>query len=530
MNALLLYADSLQARQVEEILRSRGHVIRRLATGEEALADCLAEPAELIVVDLIADRVAGLELCRRLRATEAGAWAVVLAIASSNEPREIEGVIRAGVDDYVAEHDSASVAAIRIALAEHRCEDKQNRRNILGRLHRAEARLLDMLETAPDAIVGCEADGTITLMNEQAVRLTGYQRAELIGQVIEVLLPEAARAAHVGYRDRFFAYPATRPMGIAKNLKLRRKNGVEIDVDICLGYQEDGDRVFAVAAIRDITERRRMEEELRLAKQETERAYERIRREIEAAARVQQALLPTTLPRTDRFRFAFRYHPCADLGGDALNVFWLNDMQIGLYLLDVSGHGVAASLLSVALARQLAPSNATLTPNPASEDYRPVAAPLATPGEVARNLNRWFLSHPTAEQYFTMIYGVLDVPSKQFRYVSAGHPPMLLTRADGTSQWLPSTAIPLGFDEDADFEEGQVQVEPGDRLLLYSDGVTEAANGAEDMFGAEQLRRAVSEGGDDSLETMMSKLIEEVLDWSSGVPSDDVSLLALEVR
>jgi phosphoserine phosphatase RsbU/P len=526
MKALLLQDDSSPGPNFEESLRSRGHDVRCVTTTEEALAAFLGDPPDIVVLDVAEDREARLELCRRLRETDFGAWAVFLAITSSNESRDVEGVMGSGIDDYVAERDSPSVAAIRIALAEHRFEEKQSRRAILGRLHRAETRLQDMLETAPDAIVGCEADGTITLMNEQAVHLTGYERSELIGKALEVLLPEPIRTAHIGYRDRFFAHPATRPMGVAKNLKLLRKNGSIIDVDICLGYQEDGDRVYAVAAIRDITERRRMEEELRLAKQETEKAYERIRREIEAAARVQQALLPTNLPQTDQLLFAFQYHPCADLGGDALNAFWLDESHIGLYLLDVSGHGVAASLLSVALARLLAPGHGVSAIIP----DRSTTSRLGTPAEVATSLNHWFLSHPTAEQYFTMIYGVLDTATLHFTYVSAGHPSMLLTRTSGEVEWLPSTGMPVGFDESAVFEEGLVRLQPGDRLLLYSDGVTEAANAAGEMFGDGRMRQVVSDYGHVPLEAMMSRLTNRVLDWSGGATSDDVSQLGLEVR
>ena len=374
MTVMVLRLSAARWLQVEESLRSRGHELLLQDDVGAALSEFACRPTELVVVDLTGDCELGLEFCRRLRETEGGAWAVILAVTADNHSQVVNEAVRAGVDDYLSTQDAAQVCAIRIALAEYRYGEKQSRRDILGRLHRAESRLQEILETAPDAIVGCGSDGTISLMNEQAVRLTGYDRAELLGRLIEDLLPESFREVHVGYRNRFFAHPASRPMGVAQNLKLRRKNGAEIDVDICLGYQEDGNRVVAVAAIRDITERRRMEEELRLAKQETERAYERIRREIEAAARVQQALLPTSLPRTDRVRFAFRYHPCADLGGDALGVFWLNDKQIGLYLLDVSGHGVAASLLSVALARQLAPGNGGMTPHPAADDGRSNAA------------------------------------------------------------------------------------------------------------------------------------------------------------
>jgi sigma-B regulation protein RsbU (phosphoserine phosphatase) len=515
---------------LEDILRARGHDLHIQEGHEGALAELAAAPFGLVVVDLTADRERGLELCRRLRELPDGGWSVLLVVTPSNQPQQVEEALHAGADDYLFCEDPASVWGIRLAIAEHRFADKQGRRAMLRELSRTESRFQELLETAPDAILGCDADGRISLMNEQAVRLTGYDRAELRGLSIEALVPGPLRQAHAEHRRRFFQRPAARPMGTGIDLRLRRKDGGEIDVDICLGYHREGDRLYAIAAIRDITERRRMQEELRLAKEATERAYERIHREVEAAARVQQALLPTCLPRPERARFAYQYHPCAELAGDGLNVFWLDENNIGLYILDVSGHGVAAALLSVALARLLSPAF-----GPPSSLRAPVAsvtdAPrLAQPAEVARGLNEWFLAKPTAEQFFTMIYGVLELPSLRLRYASAGHPSLLLTHADRAPEWLPSTGPPIGIIGDAAFEEKVVTLQPGDRALLYSDGVTEAHNPSGEMFGAARLYRAVVGATAMPLEALLQGLREEVLAWSHGRANDDLSLLALEVQ
>jgi sigma-B regulation protein RsbU (phosphoserine phosphatase) len=301
-------------------------------------------------------------------------------------------------------------------------------------------------------------------------------------------------------------------------------------VDICLGYHRERDQLYAIAAIRDITERRRMEEELRLAKEATEKAYERIHREVEAAARVQQALLPTDLPRPNRVRFAYQYHPCAELAGDGLNVFWLDKNNIGLYLLDVSGHGVAASLLSVALAHLLSPAfgSSTLLRVPAANVTD--APRLAPPAEVVRSLNEWFLANPTGEQFFTMIYGILEVPSLRLRYVSAGHPSMLLAHPERNPESLPSTGPPIGVIGDAEFEEKVVALQAGDRILLYSDGITEASNQTGEMFGAARLHRMIWDAAAIPPEELLQNILKEVLSWSYDGPSDDLSLLILEIE
>jgi sigma-B regulation protein RsbU (phosphoserine phosphatase) len=530
MRTLLLSDPVARSSELEAGLRVRGHDVRRFHQLERALAEFAATPFELVVVALTGDRERGLDFCRRLRKLPDGAWAVVLAITATNHLHEVQEAIRAGADDYLFQDDPASIHDIRLAIAEDRCADKQSRRAMLLELRRSESRFQELLETAPDAILGCDEDGRIHLMNEQAVRLTGYDRAELRGLFIEALVPEPLRQAHAEERCRFFQQPTARPMGRGLDLVLRRKDGGQINVDICLGYHRDGEQLYAIAAIRDITERRRMEQELRLAKEATERAYERIHREVGAAARVQQALLPAALPRSERVRFAYEYHPCAELAGDGLNVFWLDDSHIGLYLLDVSGHGVAASLLSVALARLLSPAFGSPTLLRGQAASAAEARHFVGPADVARSVNQWFLANPTADQFFTMIYAILEVPSLRLQYVSAGHPSMALARSDGSAEWLPSTGIPIGVIPDAVFEESVIALRSGDRLLLYSDGITETRNEPGEMFGSARLRQVMSDAAALPVESFLRNLLGNVLAWSQEEPSDDLSLLALEVR
>src|SRR5262249_55034382 len=150
-----------------------------------------------------------------------------------------------------------------------------------------------------------DGDGRVELMNAQAERLSGYARSELLGRPVEMLVPAPTREAHVRHRQSFFARPAARPIGGGRDLALRRKDGGEVRVDISLAVQRSGDRAYAIAAVRDVTERQRIEEELRQARAVAERAYERIRRDVQAAAVVQRSLLPVRLPATEQIRFAW---------------------------------------------------------------------------------------------------------------------------------------------------------------------------------------------------------------------------------
>jgi sigma-B regulation protein RsbU (phosphoserine phosphatase) len=500
---------------VQRHLKERGHALRREADREEALARFADDPPDLVVLDVGADRSGGLDWCRRLRRLPAAAWCVLLVVAAELRLEDLEEAIGAGADDYLLWADGEEVVALRLALAEHRFEDRAARRSALSALSRSETRLRDLLETAPDAILRIDSEGRIGMLNEQAELLTGYRREELLGQPVEVLVPAAKRDAHVLHRQRFFARPATRPMGTGLELWLRRKNGAEVAVDICLGFHREDGQPYAVAAIRDITERRRMEQELRLAKQAAERAYERIRQDLQAAAGVQQSLLPTRAPQVPGARLAWRYLPCADLGGDGLNVFPAGPSRLGAYLLDVSGHGVAAALLSVSLARQLPPQNMDRAD---------------APGEVATRLNRWLLADPANEQFFTMVYGILDVGSLVFRYVSAGHLDLLHLSAAGEARFEPGLAMPVGIRPDAMFPEQELQLRPGDTLLLYSDGIIESQDAERRLFGRDRLCRCVVESRAQGLDACVDRVLHAVEAWAGGASHDDVSVLALTVE
>ncbi len=133
-----------------------------------------------------------------------------------------------------------------------------------------ELRARDLLEAAPDAIVVVDRSGRIVLVNSQTEKLFGYARADLIGQAIEMLVPETHRGRHVGQRDAFIAHPSVRPMGSAKDLSGRRRDGSEVPVEISLSPLHTSEGVFISAAIRDISERREVQEALRLARDELE--------------------------------------------------------------------------------------------------------------------------------------------------------------------------------------------------------------------------------------------------------------------
>ena len=203
--------------------------------------------------------------------------------------------------------------------------------------------------------------------------------------------------------------------------------------------------------------------------------------------------------------------------------------SVGMYLLDVSGHGVPAALLSVTLSRVLTTSDAGSTILMARDQNakRPTIIP---PGEVAARLNRRFPMSGQRNQYFTMVYAVLDTQTRMLRHAIAGHPAPLLVKRGRSPQPLTGGGFPIGMIEDAEFDDESIQLEPGDRLYFYSDGITEAVNSQGVMLQAEGLIRLIEDNQAGSLNDALASCVEEFKRWCDSVPfTDDISLLALEI-
>ena len=274
---------------------------------------------------------------------------------------------------------------------------------------------------------------------------------------------------------------------------------------------------------RAVDEAVRLERRLAERNRELEKVNARMTRDLRAAARVQGTFLPKAPPPVPGAAFAWVFRPCEELAGDGLNVFPLDDRRVGLYVLDVSGHGVASALLSVSVVRTLAPPS-----DPATILARDGRNPVS-PAEVAAELNRRFPFDADTSQFFTILYGVLDVATGSFEYVSAGQPGPIVLSPDGTPTVLDGRGVPIGLAE-GPYEDRGVVLGPGDRLILYSDGIPEAMGPADTTFGEARLLDALRRGRAMPLDASLDALCREVEAWCGDAgPRDDISLLAVEI-
>jgi phosphoserine phosphatase RsbU/P len=257
------------------------------------------------------------------------------------------------------------------------------------------------------------------------------------------------------------------------------------------------------------------------------KANDRMSRDLQAAARIQETFLPRAAPEIPGLEFAWIYRPCDELAGDGLNIVSLGNGKVGLYILDVSGHGVASALLSVTLSRLLSPPS---DPSSILIRNRGVADrfDVTPPAEVAASLNRLFPFDSATEQYATMIYGILDGATGEFRYVSAGHPGPVHLPSGADPVILESAGSPISLADDV-YDERSVCLGAGDRLYLYSDGVTEAMDPLGQQFGNSRLLAAIGQGRFETLQQSVATLLSLIEQWhGTEKPHDDISILALE--
>ena len=367
-------------------------------------------------------------------------------------------------------------------------------------------------------------DMPLIYVNEGFERLTGYSPEEVLGRNCRFLQGDETDSSAA--------------QEIRRALRERRECTVEI-----LNYRKDGTRFWNRLALTpiqddagqlthyigiqsDITARKEAEEQLKAATQNLEMVYRRMKSDLEMAARIQRTLLPSEEFRMKGVKLAWLLRPCDELAGDALNLLNLDGRHLGVYMIDVSGHGVGAALLSVTLSR-------VLTPQPDQSClFRPLpggGVELCSPSQVADYLNRQFPMDLRTTQYFTFFYGVLNTHSGEFRYINAGHPAPILAGGKASPSLIRGSGFPVGMLPEPDYQEESLKLKVGQRLYLYTDGVIEASDSNDQDFGTKRLMELVRDGMGLPLDVSIQRVAAAVEQWCAPAhPLDDISLLALE--
>lgn len=368
---------------------------------------------------------------------------------------------------------------------------------------RAEEHFRLLLESAPDGMVIVDEQGRIALVNAQAERLFGYGREEIVGQPVEMLLPDRYRLVHRRQRNGFAQEPHARPMGSRPDLAARRKDGSEFLSEISLSPIESEDGMLIACAIRDVTERRRGERALR------ENAVQ-----LMAAQRIQEYLLPRKSPLLPGFDIAGASFPAEFAAGDQFEYLPMAGDCLGLVVGDVSGHGFSSALL-------MAVNHAYL---------RAMAAMRHSMQSILAFANDALLQEIEENRFITLFFGRLDPRQRVLTYVSAGHPTGYVLGGDGRLKHrLESTTLPLGVLSGIEFPEGPlVRFQSGDLLLLVTDGILESrqAGDKDKFFGSDRTIEAIRACRHLPAGEIVQRLYQTVRAFSGGEQQeDDITLI-----
>lgn len=381
----------------------------------------------------------------------------------------------------------------------------------------SEQRFRKIFDHSNDAILIVDViQDEILDANSRASEMLGYDRRELLSTPVSAIHPnEMPRLLD------FAKSVSSNGQGWTDELTCLTKSGQFLPAEISASFIEIHGRSCMIALVRDISQRRQAEERL-------QRANDRMRRDLEAAARVQESLLPQAPLDLPGLNVAWAFNPCDELAGDIFDVYPFDERCVGLYILDVSGHGVVSALLSVTLNRVLSPEPSLpsiLKQHIGNSKYR-----LLSPSEVAEQLNCQFPLDPERPQYFTLLFGILDLEAEEFRYVAAGHSGPIHQSTGTQTVALETPGFPIGLFDQVDWEQHRLRINRGDRLYLYSDGVTEAKNKQGEELGRERLVRRLDSTRNQTLEDSVASLLRSVDEWRAGTRlEDDVSVLAVEI-
>jgi phosphoserine phosphatase RsbU/P len=368
-----------------------------------------------------------------------------------------------------------------------------------------------ILETLNQGVMIVDECHRVQFINNHLEEIFGIPASEMIGHVAlqyyapeehEYILARIAESEITGQHRFEFVVP--------------RKDGSRLPVVITTRRFEDPEgRTFAIVTFTDISDQKRVETLLREANGKLEERQKQIEEDLALAARVQQSLAPGSLV-WGGLRVDSHYHAVRTIGGDFGVVSPDRNDHLNLLVADVSGHGIGSALVANRLYTEFLGELRS-------------GAPL---GEMLRQLNRFLMQSIGSSFFFlTAAAARIDRGGQRMLFAGAGHPPAMVTTPGQEPRLLESRSMVLGALPNAVNGEAVLDVDlrHGDRVALYTDGITEVFDARGEMLGVEGLREIVREAALGPFSEMKRTILDRVAAWREGPPTDDVSLVLVEV-
>jgi PAS domain S-box-containing protein len=420
-----------------------------------------------------------------------------------NQPSSLYAVPRPVFWGAVA---ALTTSALMIGLLLYNTAIRRRAERELQQAAERNLRLATIVDSSDDAIVGRTVDGIITSWNKGAEKIFGYSEGEVLGTSIAMLIPPEYR------KEAFSLHEKIKGGEHIEHFETVRtgKNGERIFMSLSYSpVKDEQGRVVAVSAIgRDITEQKRAERLLL--------DHVRFERELEIAQEIQQSFLADCPQQLPGLLMACCCLPAAHVGGDYYDFFTPEADLVDLVIADITGHNLGAALLMTETRSVL---------------HAKVGAGRS-PGKLLAEVNDLLYDDLNrAELQISMFYVRLETETRTLLYANAGHThPLLYHSRNGTLEELDGDGFLLGIEAELFFEEKSRNLENGDILLLYTDGVTEAENAQEEVFGVERLGKIVAEQAQRHPQAIIDAILAGLATFSGAKPcNDDVTMVAMKV-
>ena len=367
-----------------------------------------------------------------------------------------------------------------------------------------------VLETLNQGVVVSDESRRIVFANSMFLEMAKMPAGELLGRsVMDLYPPDEA-----GRLQEFIARRETQ--GRAQyEFYIAQADGGRLPVAVTSRLVHGGDgRAYGIITATDISDQKRAQAELRQANILLLERQRQMEQELQLAERVQQSLAPKGLT-WGRISVEAHYQPASSIGGD-YGLVIPGDERLDVVVCDVSGHGISSALV-------------------ANRIYSETMAQIeggAELGSMLRHLNHFAVQNLASSSFFFTVAALRLYRARGcLQFAGAGHPPAIVVRQGQSPQLLESTSMVLGLFEDAVETESSVEtaLETGDRVIIYTDGLTENFNSRREMLGVDGLKQIVVEASTLPLAEMKTHILQRVAAWREGHAADDVSLVLLEI-
>jgi len=544
MRILVVEDDRKTLAVLQRAMQVWGHKVSTATDGREAWEVLQEDTFDLVITDWLMPNMDGIELCRRIREAELSHYVFVILITAKTEREDLVTAMDAGADDFIPKPFDMNELRARIRAVERivraRAEAERHIRNMNALLAVSQAlgseihldRLLEIILERTTEVM--EAERSSLFLYDETTNELWSKIAQGL-EIQEIRVPLGSGIAGQVAQTRTWLNIPDAYADERFNPSFDKLTGFRTKSILCVPMISNRDNLMGVIQVLNKVDGGIFtnEDELLLAALASHAAVaierakliedhvqkQRIEESLKLARDIQMSTLPTRFPpfpHRDDFDIYATSRPAVEVGGDFYDFFLIDEHHLGFVLGDVSGKGVPAALL-------MARTNALV---------RATASRELSPRDILAWVNNQLAPDNDSCMFVTLILGILDTRSGLVRYTNGGHnPPFLLKRNGAVIPLEEVHGLPLGAMEDFEYQEGEITLEAGDALFIYSDGVTEAMDAEGKEFTSERLESELMKAIGHPIDRLLSRIVEEVDRFTGGAPqADDIAMLALQYR